>query len=311
MEISVAICTHNPKLPILHEVLDALKHQSLSKEFWNLLIVDNASEQPIKDLIDISWHPSSQIVRENSLGLTHARLRAIAETQGAIMVFVDDDNILDLSYLENVLTLSKQYPIIGAWGGSLVPRFEVNPPDWFKEYAYLLAIKQVEQDRWSNIADWNLGACPAGAGLCLRRAVAQHYADLCNSDPMRKKLDRIGLSVMGCGDLDMAFTACDLGMGTGIFTCLSLIHVIPETRLSKAYLLRVEEGNATSIILLRALRSRSNASSQMPNYPRFARVKREIRKILGIQGEHAKISKEFFAARERGTKAGMEILNAS
>ena len=43
MELSVIICTHNPRLDYLGRVLDALREQTLGKEQWELVVVDNAS----------------------------------------------------------------------------------------------------------------------------------------------------------------------------------------------------------------------------------------------------------------------------
>ena len=55
-------------------------------------------------------------------------------------------------------------------------------------------------------------------------------------------------------DIDMAFTACDLGLGTGKFAALSLIHLIPKRRLSDDYLFRLIEGIAYSEAIVLAVR---------------------------------------------------------
>ena len=40
------------------------------------------------------------------LGLTPARLRGIRESRGELLVFVDDDNVLERDYLEVALALA-------------------------------------------------------------------------------------------------------------------------------------------------------------------------------------------------------------
>ena len=92
--LSVIICTHNPRSDYLSRVLQALDSQSLSKESWELLLIDNASEKILSTEIDLSWHPNSRHIREEQLGLTPARLRGIKESVGEILIFVDDDNVL-------------------------------------------------------------------------------------------------------------------------------------------------------------------------------------------------------------------------
>ena len=94
-QLSVIICTHNPRQHFLLRVLSALERQSLPAIEWELIIVDNASARPIAEMFDISWHPLGRHVSEEKLGLTSARLRGIEEAKGEFLVFVDDDNVLD------------------------------------------------------------------------------------------------------------------------------------------------------------------------------------------------------------------------
>src|SRR5688500_9359115 len=94
-KLSVAICTHNPRPDLIARALAALRSQTLSVDHWELLIIDNMSKTPLQQLVDVSWHPNGRIIQESTLGLTPARLCAIAESKSPSMVFVDDDNILD------------------------------------------------------------------------------------------------------------------------------------------------------------------------------------------------------------------------
>ena len=53
-------------------------------------------QHPSPERIDRSTRVrGGRVVREERLGLTHARLRGHAEASGKILVFVDDDNLLD------------------------------------------------------------------------------------------------------------------------------------------------------------------------------------------------------------------------
>jgi glycosyltransferase involved in cell wall biosynthesis len=251
--VSVIICTHNPRSEYLIRVLDALKHQSLSLNEWELLLIDNASQSILAESVELSWHPHYRHIREEALGLTHARLRGIAEAQANILVFVDDDNILDSDYLTNVLKIDKEYPCLGAWGcGQSIPEFEVPPPDWAEPYLPKLALKNLDKDKWSNI--WPGETTPCGAGLVIRKEVGKKYAELLSHNPDRKKLDRTGNLLLGGGDLDLAATAVDIGLGTGQFVCLKLIHLIPASRLELNYLLNLVESGTYSKVLLEHFR---------------------------------------------------------
>ncbi|MGA2852681.1 MAG: glycosyltransferase, partial [Verrucomicrobiota bacterium] len=53
LEISIIICTHNPREDYLRRVLEALRAQTLPARDWELLLVDNASEKPLASRFDL------------------------------------------------------------------------------------------------------------------------------------------------------------------------------------------------------------------------------------------------------------------
>jgi hypothetical protein len=311
MELSVILCTHNPREDFLRETLEALKGQSLPQNRWELLLVDNASKPPLAGKWNLAWHPHARHVCEEALGLTPARLRGIAEARAPLLVFVDDDNLLATDYLDRALEISREFPFLGAWGGNLVPRYEIPPPEWAKPYVGMLAIREVTTDVWSNIQKWSAGTCPAGAGMCIRSTVAREYARYCREDPKRAALDRKGNSLIGCGDLDMAFTACDMGMGNGMFARLRLTHIIPEGRLRKDYLLRLCEANGASTVVLDSFREKLLAVGQREPFPLPARIACKLLKVLGLKSEAQRIAEEFGACYRRGREAGGRLLSNS
>ncbi|MGI2905520.1 glycosyltransferase [Tolypothrix sp. VBCCA 56010] len=260
LAVSVIICTHNPKSDYFDKVLAALRSQTLLFEQWELLLIDNASEQLLSSVIDLSWHPKARHLREEELGLTPARLRGIREAKAETLVFVDDDNVLESDYLEVALQISKDYPMIAVWGGQTIPEFEVIPPDWTKRYWGYLAVREFEQERWSNLIHQH-ETTPYGAGLCVRKIVAEKYAYLVKHDPMRLGLGRKGSDnkariLFACEDTDIAFTSCDMGFGTGIFTALRLKHLIPASRITEEYLERIVEGTTYSLTILESFRGK-------------------------------------------------------
>jgi glycosyltransferase involved in cell wall biosynthesis len=250
--LSIIICTHNPRSEYLDRTIAALKTQSLQTDQWEFIVIDNASDLPLASKISLSWHPQSRIIREEKLGLTPARLRGIQEARAELLIFVDDDNILDSCYLENALKFAQDWPILGAWGGQCLPGFEIDPPAWTREFWEYLGIRSFNCDRWSNEPKWE--TTPIGAGLCVRKVVAEAYAHSLQNDPRRTNLDRQGNTLLSCGDMDFAYTACDIGLGIGIFTALKLTHLMPPNRLEESYLLRMVEQSVYSRVMLYFLR---------------------------------------------------------
>lgn len=251
--VSVITCTHNPRADYIEKVLQALKKQTFPKHLWEFLLIDNASDQLLSEKIDLSWHPNARHIREEQLGLTHARIRGIKETATEVLVFVDDDNVLDSDFLELVWKINKDWSTIGVWGGQIKPEFEVPPPEWTKSYWSWLAIREFDQDKWSTPGQQDeIILC--GAGLCVRKIVAQKYVELVSNDSNRARLDRKGKLLTSCGDSDLALTAYDVGLGTGQFTSLKLSHLIPPSRLEEDYLLRLAEGLTYSGTILDYIR---------------------------------------------------------
>lgn len=247
--LSVVICTYNPRRDYLQRCVDALHAQTLPSNRWELVVVDNKSDEPLAGRVDISWHPAARIVREETLGLTPARLRGIRETTGGLLVFVDDDNLLDADFLESALRIAEEKPFLGAWSGQCRPEFEEPPPRWTRRYWGNLVIREFGSDFWSNLPRLP-DTMPCGAGLCVRRDVAQHYLQLHDSGERSFQYDRTGGSLLSGGDNDLAACACEIGLGVGLIASLKLTHLVPPERLTVNYLERLAEGIHYSSTLL-------------------------------------------------------------
>ncbi|MEH2316950.1 glycosyltransferase [Nostoc sp.] len=253
--ISVVICSHNPQPAYLKRVLEALKTQTLPRTQWELLLVDNASQQPLADSIDLSWHPHARHILEPQLGLVFARLLGLKESQGATSIFVDDDNVLNPDYLYHALKISENHLHLGAWGGQSTADFQGGTPqEWTRPMWPLLAIAQCDKDVWSNL---DLAeTMPVGAGMCIRKPVAQKYIDLVQSDPRRLSLGQRGELLLRCDDFDLALAALDVELGLGRFSRLKLVHIMPIERLSEGYLLKLVKGIVYSRAIMDFLRNR-------------------------------------------------------
>jgi glycosyltransferase involved in cell wall biosynthesis len=262
MHISVIICTHNPRTGSLQRTLDALRAQTLDHARWELLLIDNCSAPPVEGRFDISWHPSGQIITEEQLGLTPARLRGIHESRGEILCFVDDDNVLAPDYLEQASRIGENRRDMGCWGGEIHPEYETAPPAWFSGCEGMLVVRPLARDMWGNAYRYD-DAAPCGAGLCVRRMVVDEYQRQCLLSPLRRSLDRSGTSTASGGDQDLAYTAIDMGMGIGRFKSLQMLHLIPTGRLDPDYLVRLAEGMAESQIYLQYFRCGNPASFTM------------------------------------------------
>jgi hypothetical protein len=263
--MSVIICTHNPRRDYLNRVLDALRAQTFPLDRWELLLIDNASNDPVQQRFNLAWHPAARVLRVEELGKVPALLCGFAKSEGRIIVIVDDDNVLGNDYLAAARRVGQEWPILGAWSGSITAEFETVPPSWAAPYLRYLALREVTRDQWSNFSDPPcFGQLPWGAGMCLRREVALQWVERTANHALLRKLDRIG-GILMCGeDTRMALTACDMGLGTGLFVSLRLTHLIRAERLREPYLLRLLEGQIYSLHVLAAIRGKPPGKMSWP-----------------------------------------------
>lgn len=279
--LSLILCTHNPKREFLERTLEALQKQSLAMDVWEFILIDNGSSHALAESWSLAWHPQGRIIRENTLGLTPARLRGINESTSDLLVFVDDDNILDPHYLRTALEIARRMPHLGAFGGSVRAEFESPPPIWAVPYTPYLAIRPVSHEVWAN--EYRFDIVPVGAGMCIRKPIALAYASCIANDTLRLSLDRKGGSLSSGGDSDMAFTAVDQGLGIGLFPELKLVHLMPEARLKLDYLSKLLEAISYSTTILLHLRQqlpaprRINTINQILEAYRMWRQPRQVR----------------------------------
>src|SRR6266568_7836573 len=217
------MCTHNPRADYLTRVLQALEAQTLPKDQWEPLLIDNASKENLAERYDLFWHPHARQIREHELGLTPARLRGIREGVGELLVFVDDDCVLDPSYLKITLNIAREYPMLGAWGGQCIPESKRQFESWHQLMFGYLSIRYLDRNLWSNHL-FEGHTLPAGAGMTVRRSVAEQYAKEVQACAVRKSFDRAGRLLFSCGDYDLAMTGLKMGFGAGLFVDLKLTH---------------------------------------------------------------------------------------
>ena len=116
--LCVILCTYNPRQDYFALALRSVGSQTLPHSQFDFIVVDNNSTPPLdaSQLEQITGIPV-QLVSENKQGLTNARIAGLNATTHELVVFVDDDNQLDPTYLEHALRISNEHPDVGAYGG--------------------------------------------------------------------------------------------------------------------------------------------------------------------------------------------------
>lgn len=238
-KVSVIIPTYNPNLQRLKQTIAGLKDQTLPMDEWELIIIDNNSQDSFIESIDLGWQPAFKLIREPRQGLTYARIAGFRAADGEVIVLVDDDNILEKNYLKNVKGIFAVQPEIGAIGGKCLPLFESPAPEWLQEFYGNLALRDfgnsVIIDNWNKTYPLT---SPVGAGIAIRKAALASYLSRTNAEK-NPIIDRKGKSLGSGGDNDIVLEILRSGWQIGYFPSLSLTHLIPTERIQPKYLARL------------------------------------------------------------------------
>lgn len=251
--LSVVVCTHNPRRVFLERTLAALRAQQGVAAPWELVLLDNASATPLAATYDLGWHPHGRHVREDTLGIAAARMRAMREARSDLILFVDDDNLLAPDYLARGLAYAAGRPDLGVWGGQLVPEFEREPAEWTRRWWSYLAIRPLNRDLLA-AAPTDYEAIPPTAGEFIRRVVWERYLTRVAADQRHLILGLRGTERISGQDTDIALCTFDLGLGAARFRDLILTHIMPASRLEEPALLKLVESISFSTVVVEALR---------------------------------------------------------
>jgi glycosyltransferase involved in cell wall biosynthesis len=251
-DLSVVLCTYNPRRDILTWVLDALDAQTLDRGRWEFVVVDNNSSPPL-DANDLGAGRtfSVRVEREPEQGKVSAYRRAVQSARAELICLIDDDNILDADYLENALRIAHTEPKIGVFGGVCRARFESRRCEpWKTRLLIFLGIVQrgdkaitSTDDKWG---EWE----PIGAGMCLRKTCGLKFLEMLAQSPEALKLDRSGSVLLSGGDSFLARSAYRCGYACSYQPSLQLTHFMKAGRLKVDYLLRIMYGHGKSVIML-------------------------------------------------------------
>lgn len=243
MKLTVITPTLNPRMDYLRRVFAALDAQSLPKDQWEYLVVDNGSDEPLAGRLDLAWHPNARVVTEPEKGLTRARIKGFDEAANEILVFDDDDVVLDPEYLARVRDYFTRHPFLGVVGGFGPAEYEKTPEKWMEPFLGL-----VMDERFNPVpkASFQYAMArqggpwiPNGSALAVRAEIARAYAANVKTDATRIELDRKGRGIVGAGDTDLVFTAVDSGWASGTATDLKFTHLISARRVDARYIERL------------------------------------------------------------------------
>lgn len=310
VSVTVIIRTLNPHQPTLARVLEGLRRQTFPLDQTELIVVDNGSDSPLDaGSLGLGWHPHARVVREETRGKILAQRRGIREASPTcdLLLLVDDDNVLHADYLAVGARLAAGFPQLGVWGsGCIRLEHEQSPPAALRDLLWVLTAWDYPYDVWSSLRDFNYSV-PAGAGMFVRRAVADRWVEVLDRSPIRRVLWlHEHPAILFSEDTDLALTAPDLGLGTGVFRDLRVDHLVRVGKISPERLLFLVENQQCAEVLIKRVRGLDRRS----RWQQRRQLVNDCAKLFFLRGLQRRAQWQRLRGQARGRRMVDDYLRA-
>ena len=202
--VTVAICTRDhPDLAkrVIHSIVSAARLAGIENRV-EIIVVDNAPSDGrtralVESLDDVRY------VHEPRAGLDFARNRALEESSGELLAFVDDDAVVDRGWLRGLRRAWGENPDAAAFTGPVVP-YELDTTAQILFEARGGFGRRFEAKRYAANCKYirnypcNAGLFGAGCNMAFRRRMLSEIGGFDNA------LDT-GAPLPGGGDLDVLY----------------------------------------------------------------------------------------------------------
>jgi glucosyl-dolichyl phosphate glucuronosyltransferase len=233
MKASVIISTFN-RAESLSETLASIARSELPESFeWEVVVVDNNSNDQTPEVVErfSRLHPSRfRYLREPHPGKSQALNTAIDNVASEILVFTDDDVIVEPNWLANLTAALDEHQWVGASGRTLL-RTSLSIPNWLViDDRHALAPLAIF-DRGSEAIE--ISESPFGNNMAYRKTMFEKYGyfrhdlgpSVGSKTPQKSEDSEFGVRVLAGGEK------------LGYEPSAVLHHAIPESRIQKQFFL--------------------------------------------------------------------------
>ena len=232
--ISVIICTYN-RDKYIYNVLKSITECDFPNNLYEIVVVNNNSTDSTElecnrfkaDYPNINFRYFIELEQ----GLSNARNRGIMESRYEILVYVDDDAVVNKEYLQTVYAFLNTNPDVYSVGGPIIPIYETVEPKWISYFTKsLITGYKYEGDK---IIEFKNGKYPGGGNAAYRKEVFE------KTGLFNPELGRKGNNLIGSEEKDIFDKMRSLGMKFYYLPNMILYHFIPDSKLSLDYFNRL------------------------------------------------------------------------
>ena len=256
--IALIICTYNRE-KYIGPLLDSIAKNDYPTTDYEIVLVDNNCTDNTRGVCEqfAAEHPEITLryVVETEQGLSAARNKGIETAKGDIIVYVDDDALVDTNYIRIYAEYFATHPETMAAGGPIEPLYETEEPEWMSPYTKALLTA------WMNYGDkvreYPTGRYPGGGNAAYRKKVFDQVG-LFNTE-----LGRKGNALLASEEKDIFDKMHALDMQVLYLPTPVLHHIIPQTKLEEDYF------NRLTLQIGRSERMRTRAISKGKYFKRL------------------------------------------
>ncbi len=181
-KFSIIICTSN-RAKRLEALLESLSDVlGRYKDFVEVLIVDNNSDDQTNSvcqkIIADANGLNIRYIFEKRQGLSYARNTGINHASGEVVIFIDDDVILNRTWLPGIIRGFSEYPEALGMGGRINPLFLSSLPKWLAKNQFWKQFRGViiSHDLGDSYRQYTIQEdLPFGANMAFRKEAFRKY----------------------------------------------------------------------------------------------------------------------------------------
>lgn len=234
-KVDLVVCTWNRET-LLGKTIESIKRLIVPFQVQlRVIVVDNASTDGTAEVLQrfaadekFTRRHQVSILQETQQGHTHARNRAVEQLDSDLLIWTDDDVLLDAFLLQRYVEFADANRQIAFFGGKIEPNFEVTPEKWISENWEQLKGCFAERDLGGEVVPFSADRLPYGANFAIRSKVQQRF-------PFDVKLGRQGEVVNGEDELEMMRRVLGAGFEGRWVPEATVKHFIDKSRMSETW----------------------------------------------------------------------------
>jgi glycosyltransferase involved in cell wall biosynthesis len=231
--ISIIVCTYN-RDKYIYNVLQSLAQNDIPTNLFEILLINNNCTDKTEEKCNLFQKDYPQITFryfvETEQGLSHARNRGIKEATGDILIYIDDDALVNKEYVRVYYELFYTEKHIFAAGGPIIPKYETEPPKWMSFFTKELLTGYLYQG--NKIGKFKR-RYPGGGNAAYRKEVFE------KTGLFNVELGRKGDNLVGAEEKDIFDKMASMGMKILYHPKAILYHIIPDSKLTNEYFNRL------------------------------------------------------------------------